>query len=269
MRAAKRFIIKPGTHFRLKDLDPDDTNGIGDKEEALAIVRDNVKRLTDLQYRLYAENRRSLLIVLQGMDAAGKDGTIRHVISGLNPQGCSVTAFKVPSTEELAHDFLWRIHQAVPAKGQIGVFNRSHYEDVLAVRVHNLVPESFWSRRYEQINQFEKMLTEEGTTILKFFLHISRDEQKKRLLERLRDPSKNWKFTMSDVEERKRWNAYQKANEDVLSLCNTRWAPWYAIPADHKWFRDATVSAIIFETLKAMNPSIPPPRVDLRRIRIP
>jgi PPK2 family polyphosphate:nucleotide phosphotransferase len=268
MGAAKRFEIKPGKHFRLKDVDPDDTNGISDKDKAESLVKTNIKRLADFQYRLYAENRQSLLIILQGMDAAGKDGVIRHVMTGLNPQGCSVTSFKAPSQEELAHDFLWRINRATPAKGQIGIFNRSQYEDVLVVRVHNLAPKSVWSRRYDQINEFEKMLTEEGTTILKFFLYISKDEQRKRLRERLRDPAKNWKLTMSDAEERKRWKAYLDAYEDVLCRCSTSWAPWHVIPANHKWFRNLAVSTIICDALKAMDPRIPSPRADLRRIRI-
>jgi PPK2 family polyphosphate:nucleotide phosphotransferase len=268
MHAAKCFIVRPGKHFKLKDVDPDDTDGVRGKDKAEALVKDNIKLLSDLQYRLYAEHRQSLLIVLQGMDAAGKDGTIRHVMSGLNPQGCNVIPFKTPSAEELSHDYLWRIHRVLPAKGHIGIFNRSHYEDVLAVRVHNLAPKSVWSKRYDQINQFEKMLVEEGTTILKFFLHISSDEQKTRLQDRLIDPSKNWKFTTSDVEERKHWNSYQQAYEDVIRHCSTPWAPWHVIPANYKWFRNVTISTIICDTLKAMDPRIPAPLTDLRRIRI-
>lgn len=268
MKSSKRFCFEPDKNFQLIDIDPDNTRGIKGKDEAEGSVAANVKLISELQERLYAENRQSLLIVLQGMDAAGKDGTIRHVMTGLNPQGCAVTSFKVPSQEELAHDFLWRIHRATPARGQIGIFNRSHYEDVLAVRVHNLVPEAVWKRRYDQINEFEKNLVKEGTTILKFFLHISKDEQKKRLQERLRDPSTNWKFTMSDLSERKLWSDYQKAYGDMLSQCSTQWAPWHIIPANHKWYRNAAVSTVIRDTLRAMNPQIPSPKVDMRRIRI-
>ncbi|MEI6970557.1 MAG: polyphosphate kinase 2 family protein [bacterium] len=268
MRTAKHFAVRPGQHLRLKDVDPDCTDGIRGRDRAELLLQDNIKRLNDLQYRLYAEHRQSLLIILQGMDASGKDGTIRHVMSGLNPQGCNVCPFKAPSPEELSHDYLWRIHRALPARGHIGIFNRSHYEDVLAVRVHNLAPVSVWSRRYEQINRFEKMLVEEGTTILKFFLHISSDEQKRRLQDRLADPSKNWKFTMSDIDDRSLWKDYQEAYVDVLRRCSTPWAQWYVIPANHKWFRNVTVSTIICDTLKAMDPRIPRPKMDLRRIRI-
>ena len=272
----QQFVVEPGTtvnlkHFVTDGTDTDAAKELGKdviKQRAAEILAESHKQLEAAQELLYASDTHSVLLIFQAMDAAGKDGTIRHVMSGLNPQGCNVIPFKVPSAEELSHDYLWRIHRVLPAKGHIGIFNRSHYEDVLAVRVHNLAPKAVWSKRYDQINQFEKMLVEEGTTILKFFLHISSDEQKTRLQDRLIDPSKNWKFTTSDVEERKHWNSYQQAYEDVIRHCSTTWAPWHVIPANHKWFRNVTISTIICDTLKAMDPRIPAPLTDLRRIRI-
>jgi PPK2 family polyphosphate:nucleotide phosphotransferase len=197
------------------------------------------------------------------MDAGGKDGTIRHVMSGLNPQGCRVTSFKVPTEEELSHDYLWRMHRAVPAKGEIGIFNRSHYGDVLVVRVHNLVPKRVWSKRFEQINAFEKILAETGVTIVKFFLHISKEEQKNRLQERLDDSTKHWKVSPADFEERKYWDDYVKAYEDVLARCSTPWAPWYVIPGDHKWFRNLAVADVLVRTLKDMKMRFPKSKLDL------
>lgn len=267
MNLSKRLIVRPGQRVRLADWDADDAAGLK-KDDAQELLTRNVERLAALEYRLYAENRRALLVVLQGMDAAGKDGTIRHVMSGLNPQSCRVTAFKVPSAEERAHDFLWRIHKAVPAHGEIGIFNRSHYEDVLVVRVHKLVPESVWSARYSQINQFEEMLVANGTVILKFFLHISKDEQRQRLVERLDDRAKNWKITMADAVERRCWKDYQRAYEDALSRCSTDTAPWFIIPANKKWFRNLAVSQIIVEALEKMNPRLPKPPPGLSRIVI-
>jgi PPK2 family polyphosphate:nucleotide phosphotransferase len=199
------------------------------------------------------------------MDAGGKDGTIRHVMSGLNPQGCRVTSFKVPTEEELAHDYLWRIHRAVPAKGEIGIFNRSHYGDVLVVRVHNLVPKRVWSKRFEQINAFERILAETGVTIVKFFLHISKEEQKRRLQDRLDDSSKHWKISPADFEERKYWDDYVKAYEDILARCSTPWAPWYVIPADHKWFRNLAVADVLVRTLKDMRMRFPKSKLDLSK----
>ena len=231
-------------------------------------IAKDITRLAKLQEMLYAEDRRSVLIILQAMDAGGKDGTIKHVMSGLNPQGCEVTSFKVPSAEEADHDFLWRIHKAVPRRGNIGIFNRSHYEDVLVVRVHNLVPREVWKERYDQINRFEKLLSEMSVVILKFFLHISKEEQRKRFQERLKDPSKNWKFSELDLKERELWEDYQAAYEDALSKCSTEWAPWYVIPANHKWYRNWSVARTIVDTLESLKLSFPVARTDLSKIQI-
>jgi PPK2 family polyphosphate:nucleotide phosphotransferase len=239
-----------------------------DKDEAEKEITKDIERLDELQNRLYAENRRALLVVLQGMDASGKDGTIKHVMSGVNPQACSVSSFKVPAGEELQHDFLWRIERAMPRKGFIGVFNRSQYEDVLAARVHKLVRPEVWKERYDQINRFEQLKSELDISILKFFLHISKDEQKKRLEERIEDPRKNWKFSAADAKERELWHEYQKAYEDALSECSTKWAPWYIVPADHKWHRNWMVARTIVEKLESLNPKYPPAKVDLSKIRI-
>jgi PPK2 family polyphosphate:nucleotide phosphotransferase len=224
--------------------------------------------MAELQELLYASKKRALLIVLQAIDAGGKDGTIRHVMSGVNPQSCQVTSFKAPTAEELGHDFLWRIHQRVPIKGFFGIFNRSHYEDVLVVRVHDLVPKAVWSRRYDYINGFERVLDDGGVTILKFFLHISKDEQKKRFEDRLRDPAKMWKATLQDLEERKLWEKYRKAFEDAISKCSTEVAPWYVIPADRKWFRNLAVSEVIVQTLEAMDLKYPKPAFDTSKVVI-
>jgi PPK2 family polyphosphate:nucleotide phosphotransferase len=265
---AEAFKVPLGEKLSLSDRDPDYTGDIDDKKEGKKLIKENIEPMSDLQYRLYAENRRSLLVILQGMDAAGKDGTIRHVMSGINPQGCRVTSFKAPSAEELDHDFLWRIHRAAPPRGEIGIFNRSHYEDVLVVRVHDLAPEEVCSKRYEQINRFEQNLAECGTTILKFFLYISKEEQRERLQKRLDNPEKNWKLTHADVEERKYWDDYIAAYEEVLNRCNTKWAPWFVIPSDHKWFRNLAVSHIILETLKKMDPRVPAPIEDVSKLTI-
>ena len=268
MKLAKRFVVTPHKPVRLNDFDPDDTAGFEKDDKAHTRLEKNVSRMEDLQYRLYAEGRRALLIVLQGMDAGGKDGTVRHVMSGLNPQGCRVTSFKEPSAEEAGHDFLWRIHKAMPARGEIGIFNRSHYEDVLIVRVHQLVPKSVWSARYDQINAFEKLMGENGVTILKFFLHISKHEQKQRLEERLKDPNRNWKVNPEDFKERRRWDDYMKAYQTALSRCSTSASPWFVIPSNKKWFRNLAVSQIIVETLERMNPKFPKPSFDLSRIKV-
>ena len=225
MKYSKQFMIEPGTRVDLADADPDSTAGIGSKRDARARLKDNVQRLAEVQRRLWAENRRALLVVFQAMDAGGKDGTIRHVMSGVNPQGCKVTSFKAPSAEELDHDFLWRIHKAVPGKGEIGIFNRSHYEDVLIVRVRSLVPRAGWSKRYKQINRFERNLAENGVHILKFYLHISKDEQKERFRARIDEPDKNWKVNPGDFEERKLWDDYMRAYEAALGRCSTAHAP--------------------------------------------
>ncbi|HLH00321.1 MAG TPA: polyphosphate kinase 2 family protein [Bryobacteraceae bacterium] len=263
MNLAKQCIVRPGAKLRLKDRDSDDTFGHRRNDEALEKTLD---RLRELQHLLYADKRYALLIVLQALDAGGKDGTIRHVMSGVNPQGCEVVSFKAPTNEELAHDFLWRIHKATPSKGNIGIFNRSHYEDVLIVRVHKLVPKEVWHKRYRQINEFEEMLTENGVTILKFFLHISKEEQKKRFEARIQDPSRNWKLSLPDFEERQHWDDYTQAYEDALTRCSTRHAPWYVIPADKKWFRNYLVAALVVQALDNLRLKYPPPTVDMSKV---
>ncbi len=251
--------VKPGSKVQLTD----DT-AVDDREPRKEAAEQQIlpllDRLPELQTALYAESKQALLIVFQGRDASGKDGLTRKVFSPLNSQGCVVSNFKRPTDYELARDYLWRIHQAVPPKGTIGIFNRSHYEDVLVVRVHELVPKSVWSRRYAQINDFERMLTENGVTILKFFLHISKEEQKERLLERIHDPLKNWKFEVGDLAERKRWDDYTEAYEDVLEKCSTTYAPWYVVPADRKSTRNLLVAQVVVEAMERMNPQFP--RVD-------
>lgn len=226
------------------------------------------KELRELQYRLYAEDKRKVLIVLQALDAGGKDGTIRNVFQGVNPQGVKVASFKSPTKLELEHDFLWRIHQHVPSKGTIGVFNRSHYEDVLIVRVQDIVPESVWRPRYEHINRFEKLLADTGTTILKFYLHISKDEQKERLQDRLDRPEKNWKFEPGDLIQRKKWDGYREAFEDVFEYTSTDYAPWYVIPADQKWYRNWAIMNILVSTLREMDPQFPEAGVDVTQYKI-
>ena len=257
-----RLLARPGRKVDLAKLDPDATFGHA-RADAEAELAAGVERLTDLQERIWAEGRRRILIVLQGIDAAGKDGTIGHVMGAFNPQGCRVSSFGVPTADELAHDYLWRVHQRVPGKGEIAIFNRSHYEDVLVVRVHNIVPRSVWRRRYEQINAFERLLADEGTTILKFFLLIDRDEQRKRLQARLDDPTKRWKFRLGDIEERKRWDQYVAAFEEAIERCSTDYAPWYVIPANRKWFRNLAVAEIVAETLADLKPRYPKPEEDL------
>ena len=266
---AQPFLVPPSTRVTLSEFDAAYTGNYQSKAETKAELKRNVKRLRELQEVLWAEGKRSLLIVLQAMDAGGKDGTIKHVMRGVNPQGCQVTSFKVPTEEELGHDFLWRIHKGTPRRGFIGIFNRSHYEDVLVVRVHNLVPEEVWQQRYEQINHFEKLLADAGTTILKFFLYISKEEQKERFEARLRDPKKNWKFSSKDVEERKLWDPYMAAYEDALSRCSTPWAPWHIVPADKKWFRNLTVSQTIVQALERLELRYPPSLPGADSIEIP
>ncbi|MBA3234484.1 MAG: polyphosphate kinase 2 family protein [Chloroflexi bacterium] len=250
--------VKPGSRVRLAKLDAGATFG-HDKVAAIVETQQQMLRLRDLQDRLWAQSRHSVLVVLQGIDAAGKDGTIAKVMEAFNPQGCPVSSFKVPSTEELAHDFLWRIHKRTPKKGEIGIFNRSHYEDVLVVRVYDLVPRRVWSKRYGQINDFEATLAENGTTIVKFFLSIDRDEQRKRFQERYDDPRKRWKFSLGDLEERKRWDDYQAAFEDALAKTSKPWAPWYVIPANRNWFRNLAVSTILADTIAELKPAYPAP----------
>jgi PPK2 family polyphosphate:nucleotide phosphotransferase len=262
------LTVPPGTPIRLADYDPRHVEGDWKKKSARGQVEENSEATANLAYRLYAENKRALLLVLQGMDTAGKDGTIRHVMSAVNPQSCQVVSFKQPSIEELDHDFLWRIHREVPRRGNIGIFNRSQYEDVLVVRVHNLVPELEWRSRYDRINEFEQLLVEGGVTIVKCFLHISKKEQRERLQARLDDPDKRWKFSRGDLDERKLWDRYQQAYEDALTKCNTAHAPWHIVPADRKWYRNLVVSRLMRETLERMNPQFPPAEPGLDNVEV-
>jgi PPK2 family polyphosphate:nucleotide phosphotransferase len=250
-----KYRVSPSQKVHLSDFD---TDGSGNKEEALVAFAKLNQKLEVLQEQLFAEGKHKILVVLQGMDTSGKDGAIRSVFERVNPQGVRVASFKVPTAEELAHDYLWRVHKVTPSKGEIVIFNRSHYEDVLVVRVHNIVPEEVWKKRYDQINAFERLLAEEGTTILKFFLHISPKEQKERLLERLDDPSKHWKFNPGDLKERALWDEYEKAYEDVLERTSTDWAPWYIVPADEKWYRNLVIGKVLVETLEDLKIKLPP-----------
>ena len=264
----KSLRVKPGTKVSLDDYDPADTGPYKSADDVADKLKEHIDELDRLQNLLYAESRRALLIVLQGMDASGKDGTIRHVMTGLNPQGVSVVPFKVPSDEERAHDYLWRVHKVTPRFGQIAIFNRSHYEDVLVVRVHDLVPKKTWKARYEQINQFEKMLAKNHVILLKFFLHISKAEQKTRLEARLQDPARYWKFSMHDVEERRHWPGYRKAYEEALTRCSTKLAPWHIVPANHKWYRNLVVAQTVVQALRDLDMKYPEPTVDLSKIVI-
>ena len=264
-----RWRVEPGTPTRLADIDPDESEGYQRKKDVADELKRHRDRISDLQARLYGEHERSLLIVLQAMDTGGKDGTIKGVFAGVNPQGCQVWSFKAPSNEEAAHDFLWRYHQKAPPKGMIHIFNRSHYEDVLIVRVKDLVPESVWRPRYEAINQFEYALTADGVTVLKFFLHISKDEQKRRLESRLQDPDKRWKFSSNDLKERAWWDRYQAAFEDAVNECSTPYAPWYVVPANRKWYRNLVVARTIADTLEAMDPRFPAAEKGLEKVEIP
>jgi PPK2 family polyphosphate:nucleotide phosphotransferase len=267
MNYRTKFVVEPGAKVHLADTDPAYTGKHANEAEAQAEIAQDRERLRKLQYRLYAEHERSVLIVLQALDAGGKDGTVRHVFGAFNPQGATVHAFKVPTAEEAAHDFLWRVHAAAPARGHVAIFNRSHYEDVLVARVHALVPEDTWRKRYDRINEFEKNLHQAGTRILKFFLHISPQEQLRRFKARLDDPEKWWKLDERDYEERARWDDYRKAYEDVLERCSTKRAPWYVIPADHKWFRNLAVARIVADTLDEMDVQLPKPAADIETIR--
>jgi PPK2 family polyphosphate:nucleotide phosphotransferase len=250
----RRYLVEPGTRVDLKKIDPAEVHGVrGGKSEALEKNGAIQQRLAELQELLFAGHQWKLLVVLQGMDTSGKDGTIRHVMGGFNPQGTRVASFGKPTPEELAHDYLWRVHRQVPATGEIVVFNRSHYEDVLVVRVHELVPKAVWKKRYDQINAFEETLAESGTVILKFFLHISKDEQRARLQARIEDPTKRWKFKLGDVEERKFWDDYQRAYEDALSKTSTERAPWHVVPSDRKWFRNYVVGSVLVDALERLD----------------
>ncbi|HKX13518.1 MAG TPA: polyphosphate kinase 2 family protein [bacterium] len=270
----KRYRIDSTKKIRLRDFDPEDTGDFSDdakgQAECESQVGEALSRLDDLQGRLYASRHKAILIVLQGMDTAGKDGTIRKVMGGFNPIGCVVESFKVPTEWELAHDYLWRVYRVVPPKGYVGIFNRSHYEDVLVTRVHGLVSKEVCKRRFEEIRNFEKHLADNGTVILKFFLHISKDEQKERLQERIDTPDKRWKFNLGDLKERKLWDDYQKAYEDAIGATGTEEAPWYVVPADHKWYRNWVVSRILCKTLGDLNLKypVPPKEINFRKIRV-
>ena len=250
------LTVEPGKEIHLAEFDAAYHAGL-DKADAERMTHEHVLAIAPLAARLYAEDRRALLIILQGIDASGKDGTIRHVMHGVNPQSCQITPFKAPSEDELQHDYLWRIHNAVPRKGNIGIFNRSQYEDIVTVRVRKLAPEEVWSRRYDHINHFERLLADEYLTIIKIFLHISKGEQRKRLQKRLDNPDKRWKFRLGDLDDRKLWDEYQEAYSDALTKCNTQHAPWYIVPADRKWYRNLVIGQLVRETLEKMNPRFP------------
>jgi PPK2 family polyphosphate:nucleotide phosphotransferase len=266
-RLRDQLMVKPGSDVNLAKIDPDGTFG-RDKGASETDLQDGLDRLADLQERIYAESKHRILIVLQGIDASGKDGTVTLVMTGFNPAGVSVVSFKVPSEVERAHDYLWRVHPHCPGNGEISIFNRSHYEEVLVVRVHSFVPEPVWRRRYDQINAFERMLIEEGTTILKFFLHISPDEQLQRMQDRIDDPTKRWKFKAADLEERKLWDDYMAAYRDALSKCSTKQAPWYVIPANKKWFRNLAVAEIIADALEDLDPKYPPGEPGIDKLKL-
>jgi PPK2 family polyphosphate:nucleotide phosphotransferase len=263
----QQFKVLPGTKVKLKDIDPEFTDGHESHKAVDEEVAQLQERLRELQVLLYAQRQHSLLICLQAVDSGGKDGTITHVMGAMNPQGCRVAAFRQPTAEELAHDFLWRAHRAAPARGEVVIFNRSYYEDVLVVRVHNLVPENVWSSRYDLINAFEKALAEHDTHILKFYLHISKEEQLKRFADRLDDPSKQWKISEADYKERRFWDDYVSAFEDALSRCSTEHAPWFIIPANHKWFRNLAVARTVVEYLETLNMKYPKPTANIEHIR--
>jgi PPK2 family polyphosphate:nucleotide phosphotransferase len=263
----KKFAVEPGSKLHLSKIDASYSGKYETHEKALPKIQTHVERMDKLQYLLYANASQSLLVVLQALDAAGKDGVIRHVFSGMNPQGTFVYGFKQPSKDEAAHDFLWRTHLRTPGKGEVVVFNRWHYEDVLVVRVHKLVLHSAWSKRYDLINDFETMLSQNGTTILKFYLHISPEEQLRRFKQRLDDPSRHWKISESDYSERELWPQYLEAYEEAMALTSTKHAPWYVIPSNHKWFRNLAVSRIIADTMDEMGLKLPPTNVDIADIR--
>lgn len=263
----KRFHVKPGGKFKLSDQDPGFSDKLESEEEAKAQLDHYQQRLRELQDLIWVNQKHSLLIVLQALDTGGKDGTINHVLGAMNPQGCRVAHFREPSPEEAAHDFLWRAHKAAPARGEVVIFNRSHYEDVLVVRVHDLVPKAVWSERYKRINGFENELVEHDALVLKFFLHISKAEQLKRFKARLDDPAKHWKISESDYKERDHWRDYEEAYQDALRECSSKHAPWYVIPSDHKWFRNLAVARIVVEHLEELKMKYPKPTVDLKRIK--
>ncbi|HEY9846815.1 MAG TPA: polyphosphate kinase 2 family protein [Candidatus Caenarcaniphilales bacterium] len=264
-----RYRVAPGANLKLSGIDPNDSEHYQRKRNVEKALQKQRQRIEALQERLYAERQQSLLIVLQAMDTGGKDGTIRGVFQGVNPQGCQVWPFKAPSTEELEHDFLWRYHSKTPPRGMITIFNRSHYEDVLIVRVKNLITEEVWRHRYHRINEFEQLLTLNNTTVLKFFLYISKDEQKRRLESRLADPAKHWKFSSNDLKERVFWDQYHVAFEDAINNCSTAYAPWYVVPANKKWYRNLVIARTIADTLAAMNPQYPLAEAGLENVMVP
>jgi PPK2 family polyphosphate:nucleotide phosphotransferase len=267
MNYRKQFLVAPGGRIRLEDFDPQFVDKREDRKSSRRKIKKLQLRMDELQFQLYAEQKRSLLICLQAPDAGGKDGVIRHVLGSMDPQGCRVVPFKQPTADELAHDFLWRIEEQTPRRGEVVIFNRSHYEDVIIVRVHDLVPKTNWSQRYEQINDFERRLVANGTHILKFFLHISKKEQLKRFKDRLDDPARHWKISEADYSERERWDDYVAAYADALNRCSTDAAPWFVIPSDHKWFRNLAISRIIIETMEGLGIQVPEPTVDIADIR--
>jgi PPK2 family polyphosphate:nucleotide phosphotransferase len=263
----KRFVVEPGTNVRLGKIDPSFKNKHESQDSAAPKLRKHIERIAKLQYLLYADGNQSLLVVLQALDAGGKDGVVRHVFTAMNPQGTSVFSFKQPSRLEASHDFLWRAHLRTPRKGEVAIFNRSHYEDVLVARVHKLVPKHVWSKRFELINDFEQMLAEDGTRILKFYLHISPEEQLKRFKQRLDDPQRHWKISEADYSERELWSDYIEAFEETMEKTSTKRAPWYVIPSNHKWFRNLAIAAIVADTLEDMKLKLPPTNVDIAAIR--
>jgi len=264
-----RMRLPIGVNVDLAHSDAKDTSvWTGGRRKAEALLPTWRSEIDRLQELFYADARRGLLVILQGMDTSGKDGIIRHVFEGVNPQGVRVSSFKQPTPEELAHDFLWRIHRDAPARGEIVIFNRSHYEDVLVARVHHLVPHKVWSKRFDAINAFEHELVDEGNSILKFFLHISREEQARRLQDRIDDPTKRWKLNVADFHERRYWDEYQTAYEDVLERTNTAWAPWYLLPSDHKWFRNLAISFILVEFLKGLKLRYPEPKISIASLKL-
>lgn len=263
-----RLMVHEGNKIKLQKLNPGDDFNVNENEAEHVLKQNLMKQISDLQYRLYAERKKALLIIFQGIDTSGKDSTIRHVIKAFNPQSCTVKAFKEPTAEDLYHDFLWRIHKSTPAKGEIVIFNRSHYEDIIQPRVHKTIHKSIWTRRYDHINAFERCLSDNNTKIIKFFLYISKKEQRKRLEERLTDPLKQWKISEGDIEDRRYWSRYLAAYQDIIHKCSNLSAPWYVIPANKKWFRDLVVSLIIVNTLEKLKPKIPKPTIDLSRMTI-
>ena len=267
MNYIKRFRVEPGSRVDLSQIDAAFKDQHESHEHAMPEIQRYSQNLHDLQYLMYAEGKRSLLICLQGRDAAGKDGTINHVLGAMNPQGCTVTGFKVPSKEEADHDFLWRYHLHAPARGQVAIFNRSHYEEVLVQRVHKMVPKSVWKQRYAHINNFERMLYDNGTHILKFYLHIDPEEQLRRFKQRIEDPARHWKISEGDYAERPFWDSYTEAFEDALSHCSSEHAPWFVIPANHKWFRNLAISRIVTETLESLKMKFPQPSVDIDQVQ--